>query len=74
MHGITGVVGSLAIGLYASKAINPDGADGLFFGGGLSQLGKQLGGGIPAGPRTSPEPTPCLKRWRSYAGLAMPHF
>ena len=48
--GLTGIVGSLAIGLYASKAINPDGADGLFFGGGLAQLGKQLlGVGVACG-------------------------
>lgn len=32
IHCIGGIVGSLAIGLFASKAINPAGADGLFFG------------------------------------------
>lgn len=32
VHGIGGVVGALATGLFASKAINPAGADGLFFG------------------------------------------
>jgi Amt family ammonium transporter len=31
-HGMGGLVGSLAIGLFASKAINPAGADGWFFG------------------------------------------
>jgi len=31
-HGIGGVLGTLAVGLFASKAINPAGADGLFFG------------------------------------------
>lgn len=32
VHGIGGVWGALATGLFASTAINPDGADGLFFG------------------------------------------
>jgi ammonium transporter, Amt family len=32
VHGIGGVLGTLATGLFASKAINPAGADGLFFG------------------------------------------
>jgi len=32
IHGIGGTWGALATGLFASTAINPDGADGLFFG------------------------------------------
>jgi Amt family ammonium transporter len=32
IHGVGGVIGTLATGLFASKAINPGGADGLFFG------------------------------------------
>ena len=32
VHGIGGTVGALATGLFASKAINPAGNDGLFFG------------------------------------------
>lgn len=32
VHGIGGVWGALATALFASTAINPDGADGLFFG------------------------------------------
>ena len=32
VHGIGGIVGALATGLFATKAINPAGADGLFFG------------------------------------------
>ncbi len=32
VHGIGGIWGSLATGLFASKAVNPAGADGLFFG------------------------------------------
>lgn len=32
IHGLGGIWGALATGLFASTAINPDGADGLFFG------------------------------------------
>jgi len=32
IHGLGGVWGALATGLFASKMINPDGANGLFFG------------------------------------------
>jgi Amt family ammonium transporter len=31
-HGISGIWGSIATGLFASSAINPNGANGLFFG------------------------------------------
>jgi Amt family ammonium transporter len=44
VHGIGGVWGALATGLFASKAINSAGADGLFFGGGMALLGKQMVG------------------------------
>jgi len=40
VHGVGGTWGTLATGLFASKAINPDGADGLFFGN-PGQLGIQ---------------------------------
>ena len=32
VHGVAGIVGSLAIGIFASTAINPSGVDGLLFG------------------------------------------
>jgi Amt family ammonium transporter len=32
IHGVGGAWGALATGLFASTAVNPDGADGLFFG------------------------------------------
>jgi len=32
VHGLGGIWGALATGLFASKAVNPAGADGLFFG------------------------------------------
>ena len=41
VHGVGGTWGTLATGLFASKAINPDGADGLFFGN-PGQLGVQV--------------------------------
>jgi len=40
IHGVGGVIGLLAAGLFASMAINPGGADGLFYGN-PSQLGMQ---------------------------------
>jgi Amt family ammonium transporter len=41
VHGIGGFWGALATGLFASKAVNPAGADGLFFGN-PKQFGIQL--------------------------------
>ncbi len=41
VHGVGGIWGSLATGLFASKAVNPAGADGLFSGGGFRPLGVQ---------------------------------
>ena len=32
VHGIGGIWGALATGLWATKAVNPAGADGLFYG------------------------------------------
>ena len=42
VHLVGGILGSLLLGLFASAGVNPLGADGLFAGGGLSLLGKQL--------------------------------
>src|SRR3954470_18774344 len=41
VHLIGGIVGSLAVGLFATTDTNSLGADGLFYGGGMSLLGKQ---------------------------------
>jgi Amt family ammonium transporter len=41
VHGVGGVVGLLALGLLATKGVNPGGANGLFYGGGLDQLWRQ---------------------------------
>ncbi len=42
VHLVGGLVGSLLLGLFASEAINSAGTDGLFFGGGLDLMGKQV--------------------------------
>ena len=44
VHGATGATGALAIGLFASRAVNAAGADGLLEGGGAAQLGSQAAG------------------------------
>ncbi|MET8944135.1 ammonium transporter [Streptomyces sp. NPDC004542] len=41
VHLVGGIVGTLLIGLFAEKAMT-GGAEGLFYGGGVGQLGKQL--------------------------------
>lgn len=44
IHLVGGLVGTLLIGLFGTVAVNDGGADGLFYGGGLAQLGKQAVG------------------------------
>jgi Amt family ammonium transporter len=41
VHLVGGILGSLLVGIFASKAINSAGADGLLNGGGLKLLGEQ---------------------------------
>ena len=41
VHLVGGILGSLCVGLFATLDTNPLGADGLFYGGGWSLLGKQ---------------------------------
>lgn len=41
IHLVGGLVGTLLIGLFSTTSVNSLGADGLFYGGGLEQLGKQ---------------------------------
>ncbi len=41
VHLVGGIIGTLLIGLFAEKAMT-GGAEGLFYGGGLAPLGKQL--------------------------------
>jgi Amt family ammonium transporter len=42
VHLVGGLFGSVVLGLFADKSINSLGADGLFYGGGMSLVGKQL--------------------------------
>ncbi len=42
VHLVGGIIGSVLLGLFADKTVNSAGADGLFFGGGATLLGKQL--------------------------------
>lgn len=47
VHCMGGIWGALATGLFAQKAVNSLGADGLFYGGGTALLGKQaIGVGV----------------------------
>ena len=41
VHGIGGLVGMVLLGLFATKSIDPGGADGLFAGGGFRLLGLE---------------------------------
>jgi ammonium transporter, Amt family len=42
VHGVGGLLGTLLVGFFASTAINPAGANGLFNGGGFTLFGKQF--------------------------------
>ncbi|QLH75742.1 MAG: ammonium transporter [Methanomassiliicoccales archaeon] len=42
VHGVGGMFGAIATGLFATSSVNPVGADGLFYGGGTDLLLKQL--------------------------------
>ena len=41
VHLVGGLIGTLMVGLFGSTAVNSLSADGLFYGGGFTQLGKQ---------------------------------
>jgi len=43
IHGMGGLIGTLLVGFFATKTINPNGADGLFYGGSISFFLKQVG-------------------------------
>jgi Amt family ammonium transporter len=48
VHGVGGILGMLATGVFASLAVNAAGADGLIYGGGMQVL-KQLAGIVAVG-------------------------
>jgi len=41
VHLVGGILGSLLVGVFADAELNPASKDGLFFGGGVDQLGRQ---------------------------------
>jgi len=43
IHGVGGITGTLLLGVFATTSVNPDGADGLLFGG-MAQFGHQVVG------------------------------
>jgi Amt family ammonium transporter len=49
VHGLGGAFGAVATGVFALKAVNPAGADGLVAAGSLVLVGKQLAGVVVAG-------------------------
>jgi Amt family ammonium transporter len=42
VHLVGGIFGSIVLGLFADKAVNPAGHDGVFFGGGWGLFGEQV--------------------------------
>jgi len=42
VHGMGGVIGTICLGLFATKTINQNGVDGLFYGGGFVFLLKEI--------------------------------
>jgi Amt family ammonium transporter len=48
VHGVTGIVGALAIGLVASSVINPAGPDGAFYGNPMQLAIQAMGIGVAA--------------------------
>jgi len=42
VHGMGGVIGTICLGLFATKTINQNGVDGLFYGGGIGFLLKEI--------------------------------
>jgi Amt family ammonium transporter len=49
VHAVGGALGALLIGFFATKTVNGAGANGLFEGGGIAQLGKQALGVVVVG-------------------------
>ncbi|MEM2760719.1 MAG: ammonium transporter [Nitrososphaerales archaeon] len=49
VHGITGIIGSMAIGIFASQAVNPAGPVGLLFGNPMQLAIQGVGVGVAAG-------------------------
>jgi Amt family ammonium transporter len=46
VHGVGGIAGVLALGVLATKAVNPDGANGLYYGDGGFFMKEAVGVGV----------------------------
>jgi ammonium transporter, Amt family len=46
IHGVGGAIGTLCLGIFASKAVNPNGVDGLFAGNFLQVVKQAVGVGV----------------------------
>ncbi len=71
IHGVGGLVGTLCVGIFASKAVNPAGADGLLFGN-ASLLGTQIFGIVVVGLYTLVVTFVLLKLVDALFGLRLP--
>ena len=60
VHGVTGIIGTLAIGFIASSLINPAGPNGLLYGN-VTQIGIQAVGVAVAAPLSFVGTTAILK-------------
>ncbi|NPB09056.1 MAG: ammonium transporter [Thermodesulfobacteria bacterium] len=71
IHGVGGLVGTLCVGIFASKAVNPSGANGLLFGN-ASLLGTQIFGIVVVGLYTLVVTFVLLKLVDALFGLRLP--
>jgi Amt family ammonium transporter len=70
-HGVAGVVGALLTGVFASKSVNPAGADGLIFGN-VRLLGVQALAVVCTIAFTAPVTALALARLRAVGSLRIP--
>lgn len=68
VHGVTGIIGSLALGLLATQSVNPDGPDGALYGR-PQQLGYQAIGVLVAIAWAAPMTAAILQLVRVTVGL-----
>jgi Amt family ammonium transporter len=69
VHGVGGTLGALLTGVLATTAVNPAGANGLLYGGGLALLGKQALGVVAVAAFTSLLTLAILKLVHAVIGL-----
>jgi Amt family ammonium transporter len=71
IHGLGGLIGTLMAGLLATKSVNPDGADGLFYGN-ASLVGVQAFGILVVGGYAFVVSYGILKAVNAFMGLRLP--